>query len=137
MRFTVNEDFTSTVKKDLKNKYLQSGKRLSGEIKGDKMVLFIEDDYGKHSAFMSQYFYGKISGDELNGSFRASNYIIILLGILFVFALESLIAAIVLKGFSGVILPSAIIVAVVLYFIYLKRLSAENNELIKNYLSSI
>ncbi len=135
MEFTINNDFKSKLKSDLNKKYLKSGYRISGDVSDDKVVLFLEDDHGKHSAFMSQYFYGKINGDKLTGKFRASNYVIVILAILFAFALESLIAAIVLKGYNGVVLPSLIIAAEIIYFIYLNKLSAENNNLIKSYLS--
>lgn len=137
MIFNVKEDFKSVIKSDLHKKYLKSGMRISGEINDDKIILFIEDDYGKHSAFMSQYFYGKIFENTIIGKFRAPNYVIILLAVLFAFSLESLIAAVVLQGYSGIVLPAVIMVAEALYFIFLKRISSESNELIEKYLSEL
>ena len=137
MEFTINNDLISKLKSDLNKKYLKSGGRISGDVSDNKVVLFLEDDHGKHSAFMSQYFYGKITGNKLTGKFRPSNYVIIILTILFLFAVESLIAAIILKGYNGVVLPSIIIAAEVLYFVYLNKISAKNNNLIKNYLSEL
>lgn len=137
MTFTVNDNYKTVIENDLHKKYLNSGKRLSGSIKDDKIILFLEDDFGKHSAFMSHYFYGKTDNNRISGTFRLSNFVVILLAILFVFALESLIAAILLKGYSGIFLPSAVIIAEVVYFFFSFRISEENNELIKNYISSL
>ncbi len=137
MFFKVNENVENIIKNDLHKRYLTSGKRLAGEVKGNKLKLFLEDDFGKHSAFMSRYFYGEISKDGISGKFRVSAYVIVLLLVLFAVAVESIVAAIILGGYSGVILPSVIIAAEIFYFIYLKRLSFENDELIRKYLESL
>lgn len=134
MIYKIKEGFYEKLKNDIHKKYLSSGKILSGKIKDEKIELFLEDDHGKHSVFMSQIFYGKIIKWELSGTFRPSVYVLVLLGILLFFAVESIIAAIILKYYQGIIMPSVIIIAEIIYLILLKRLSSENNELIKNYL---
>lgn len=134
MTFKINDDFSDNLKNDLHKKYLSSGKIISGNIKNDKVELFLEDEHGKHSVFMSQNFYGKIINAELTGRFRPATYVLVLLCILLFFAVESIIAAVILKYYQGVVMPSVIIFGVILYFILLKRFSLENNELIKNYL---
>ncbi len=137
MVFKTNGDFSSIIKNDLNKKYLYSGKRLGGDIFDNNVKLYLEDDFGKHSAFMSEYFYGTIIGEKLVGKFRASTYVIVLLAILFTVAVESIIAAIIFKGYISVIMPSLIIAAEIFYFFYLKKMSAENNELIIKYLSNL
>lgn len=134
MTFKIKEDFSENLKNDLHKKYLSSGKKISGKIKDDKIELFLEDDRGKHSPFMSQIFYGKIVNGELSGSFRPSVYVLVLLCILLFFAVESIVAAIIMKYYQGIIFPSIIIIGEVLYLILLKRMSFYNNELINNYL---
>jgi hypothetical protein len=134
MTFKIKDDFSDNLKNDLHKKYLSSGKIISGSIKNDKVELFLEDEHGKHSAFMSQIFFGKIVSDKLTGRFRPAAYVMILLIILFAFAVESIIAAIILKYYQGVVLPSVIIIVEFIYLLFLKKLSFENNELIKNYL---
>lgn len=134
MTFEVKNDFESKIKNDLNKKYLKSGFKIAGSINGGKVKLYLEDDFGKHSAFMSQYFYGKIINGKITGQFRPANYVIILLIVLFLVAVESITAAVIFGGYSSVILPAVIIAAEVFYLYYLKRTSSENNELIKNYL---
>ncbi len=137
MFFKVNEGAENIIKNDLHKRYLMSGKRLAGEIKENKIKLFLEDDFGKHSAFMSRCFYGTVSKDGISGKFRASNYVIVLLLILFAVAVESIIAAVILGGYGGIIMPSVIIAAEIFYIVYLKRLSFEHDELIRKYLESL
>lgn len=137
MNFKIKEESIDIIRNDLNKKYLKSGKRLGGELSENKITLYLEDDFGKHSAFMSDYFYGKITGGEISGKFRAANYVIVLLIILFAVALESIIAAIIFKGYTSVIMPALIIAAEIFYFFYLNKLSTENNELIEKYLLNL
>ena len=137
MDFIINENSVDTITNDLNKKYLMSGKRLGGDISDNRIRLYLEDDFGKHSAFMSDYFYGKINDGKITGNFRAANYVIILLCVLFAVAVESIIAAVILKGYTSVIMPALIICAEVFYFFYLKKMSAENDELLIKYLSNL
>ncbi|MBQ5347070.1 MAG: hypothetical protein IIU39_03360 [Ruminococcus sp.] len=137
MTFESNGDFIRQVKSDLNKKYIGGGKRIAGDISDKKITLFLEDSYGKHSAFMSQYFYGKIDGKKITGRFRPANYVIILLSVLFAVALESLIFAAVTGGYAGIVTPAVIIIFEIVYFVYLNKTSSENNEIIKKYLSAL
>ncbi len=137
MTFKFNNSFISIIKSELGKKYLSSGKKISGSIKDDKIELYIEDDYGKHSAFMSHYFYGKIIDNTINGRFRPATYVLFLLGLLLGVAVESVIAALVLQNLEGLFMPSVIIVAEIVYFFALNRMSYENNKLIEDYLNKI
>ena len=137
MTFESNGDFIRQVKSDLNKKYIGGGKRIAGDISDKKITLFLEDSYGKHSAFMSQYFYGKIYGKKITGRFRPANYVIILLSVLFAVALESLIFAAVTGGYAGIVMPAVIIIFEIVYFVYLNKTSSENNEIIKKYLSAL
>lgn len=135
MDFYLNDNFKTQIKKDLSRKYLKSGKKIAGSISDEKIILFLEDDFGKHSAFMSHYFYGKIFENRITGKFRPANYVIVLLSILFLISVESITAAIILGGYTSVIMPVLIMIGELFYFYYLKRISSENDELIRNYLS--
>lgn len=137
MVFNLGSDFKEKLNNDFNKKYLISGRRIAGEASDDKVKLYLEDDFGKHSAFTSRYFYGKISGDKLIGNFRPATYVIVLLLILMAVAIESLVAAIVLQGYSSIIMPCVIIAAVVLYFVFIKKLSSENDMLILKYLENL
>lgn len=137
MTFETNGDFIRQVKSDLNKKYIGGGKRIAGDISDKKITLFLEDSYGKHSAFMLQYFYGKIDGKKIMGRFRPANYVIILLSVLFAVALESLIFASVTGGYAGIVTPAVIIIFEIVYFVYLNKTSSENNEIIKKYLSAL
>lgn len=137
MTFKIKDSFIHNLENDLHKKYLSPEKIISGGVKNNKLELFVEDEHGKHSAFMSHYFYGKICGDKLTGVFRPATYVLVLLIILLLFSAESLIAAIILKYYQGVILPSVIIAAEIVYYFILKKLSSENNELIKEYILNL
>lgn len=127
----------SALKADLNKKYLSSGLRISGDINDDKLTLCLVDDYGKHSSFMNEMFFGRISKSEITGNFRMNTYVIVLLIILFAFAVESVISAFVLKRFDGLALPIIIIAAEILYLIWFKRNSRPHNQLITNFLNSL
>jgi hypothetical protein len=136
MTFNI-QDKIETLKNDLDKKYLSSGLRISGDVSGDKVNLYLIDDYGKHSAFMQEYFYGKLENKRLTGNFRISNYALILLIVLFVLALESVVSAIVLKRFDSIAVPAIIAAAEVLYWFWLRNHSKEYNNIICNYLNSL
>ncbi|MGN0489282.1 MAG: hypothetical protein ACI4HO_08485 [Ruminococcus sp.] len=132
------------IKKDIDSnkKYVKSGYTIGGDVTDNKVQLQLNDDYGKHSSFMSQVFYGTVienrTGCEIKGSFRIKTMALVLLLVLFAFAVESTVASLVLKGFStDLFMPLLVIAAEVLYFIYIKRSSSESNKLIKKYLNSI
>ncbi len=125
------------VKNDINKKYLKSGFRLGGSIKGNKLNLYIEDDFGKHSGFMSECFYGNFEGGRICGSFRMSNYVFVLLLILFLIAVESIVMAVINGSFSSAITPILIVAAEILYIFVLKRQSKGNNGLISEYLSNL
>ncbi|MCH5298215.1 MAG: hypothetical protein J1E96_00485 [Ruminococcus sp.] len=125
------------IQNDVDKKYLKSGCRLGGSVSGDKLHLYIEDDFGKHSSFMSQCFYGKFEDGKINGVFRVANYVLILLIILFLVAVESIVMAGINSSLSSVYAPVVIILAEILYLFALKRISSENNRLICEYLSNL
>ena len=138
MIFNISSNSKSTLKSDLGKRYLTSGKRIAGDISDKKITLYLEDDFGKHSAFMSNYFYGEfLSENEFKGNFRPATYVIVLLAILFAVSVESIVAAILFKNLSGVLTPIVVIIAEVLYFFVLKRISFENDTLIKDYISKL
>lgn len=128
------ENAKEVIQNDINKKYLKSGCRLGGSISEDKLCLYIEDDFGKHSGFMSQNFYGKIEDGKIIGSFRAATYVFVLLIILFLVAVESIVMAVIGDSLSSAAAPFVIIAAEVMYIFALKRLSAENNRLICEYL---
>lgn len=136
MTFNI-QDKIETLKNDLDKKYLSSGLRISGDVSGDKVNLYLIDDYGKHSAFMQEYFYGKLENKRLTGNFRISNYALILLIVLFVLALESVVSAIVLKRFDSIAVPAIIAAVEVLYWFWLRNHSKEYNNIICNYLNGL
>lgn len=132
------------IEKDINGnkKYVKSGYTIGGEITGNKVQLQLNDDYGKHSSFMEQVFYGTViensSGCEIKGYFRIKTMALVLLLVLLAFAVESSVASLVLKGFStDLFLPLLVIAAEVFYFIYIKRSSFESNKLIEKYLNNI
>lgn len=133
---TINKDVNSN------KKYLKSGYKLGGDIADNKIQLQLNDDYGKHSSFMSQVFYGTITenstGCEIKGIFRIKNTALILLLILLAVAVESIVASLIIKGISmDLITPALVITAEVCYCFYMKKSSAETNSLIADYLKSI
>ena len=134
MDFTVSEDFSARLSADLDKKYLKSGVKLGGSINENKIKLYTTDDHGKHSSFMTRTFYGKLSGNVLSGKFSVSGYALLLLGILAGFCIESIITAVVSGSLMSMVFPIAILALELLYFIFIKRLSYENDILIKKYL---
>lgn len=138
MVFNIKADNAKDViNNDINKKFLKSGSRLGGSIKGDKINLYIEDDFGKHSSFMSQCFYGKFDGTKIIGSFRIANYVLVLMVILFCIAVESIVMAVINNAFDSIIAPAVIISAEILYIFALKRASKENNKIIYEYLSDL
>lgn len=132
------------IKKDINSnkKYVKSGYTIGGDVTDNKVQLQLNDDYGKHSSFMSQVFYGTViensTGCEIKGYFRIKTMALVLLLVLLAFAVESTVASLVLKGFStDLFMPLLVIAAEVFYFIYIKRSSSESNKLIEKYLNSI
>ncbi len=138
MIFNVSSDSKPTLNSDLGRKYLISGKRIAGDISKRKFSLYLEDDYGKHSAFMSNYFYGEfLNENKIKGKFRPATYVIVLLVILFAVAVESLTVSVLFKNYNGIAMPIIIMVAEIFYFFILKRLSFQNDELIKKYIENL
>ena len=134
MNYKVGNDFLEKLNNDLEKKYLYSGLRLGGSIKDNKICLYTIDEDGKHSKFDNRVFYGKVEGDTLNGKLSVSHFVILLLGILAGFCIESIVMAIISDSLSSIVFPIAIIVFEILYFIFIKRVSAENDGLINKYL---
>lgn len=122
-------------------KYIKNGYKLSGSIKNNKIVLYPEDEYGRHSGFMTQEFHGKFQetqqGCALIGRFRAKTYVLVLLAVLLTVAIESLVSALIMKEISSAVMPGVIILIEVLYVAGLGRLSAETNEIICGYLRNL
>lgn len=134
MNYKVKSDFIQTLKSDLDKKYLASGVRLGGSIKDNKISLYTTDSHGKHSNFASRTFYGRAEGGVLTGRFSVSHYALLLLGLLTGICIESIVMAIISGSYISAAFPIAIIVVEVMYFIFIKRISAENDKLIKKYL---
>ena len=134
MEYKVNQNFMEQLTSDLDKKYLSNGVKLGGSVNDNKIKLYTEDDYGKHSNFTTRVFYGKLSGNTLSGKFSISLYVICLLGVLMAVCVESIVTAVLSKPFEAVIFPSAIIIIEIVYFLSLKRISAENDKLVKKYL---
>lgn len=137
MTFRFDERAKQRLFSDFNKKYLSSGLRISGDLQNDKLTLYLIDDYGKHSAFMNEYFYGKTAGNRASGNFRVSNYALILLIVLFAFVVESVISAFVFGKIEGIAVPFVIGAAEVLYFFWLRRNSKAHNRLIANYLERL
>ena len=137
MNLKINPNTLEKLDSDLNKRYLASGYRISGDIKDNKLTLYLIDDYGKHSAFMNEYFYGRIEGNHLKGDFRISNYALILLIVLLCVSVETVISALVTWNINGVFAPCVITAAEVIYYFYLKKRSKDFNRLINNYLLEI
>ena len=134
MDYKVSSDFAVQLSADLDNKYLSSGVKLGGSIDENKIKLYTTDDRGKHSNFMTRTFYGKVEGNVLSGSFSVSRYVLLLLGILAGFCIESIVMAAVSASLASLFFPIVILLLEVLYFVYIKKISFENDTLIKKYL---
>ncbi len=134
MIFKVENGFKEKLKKDIGKRYMKSGLRLSGGVKENKISLCLEDDHGKRSNFLTRVFYGRLNGDTLEGSFRVSNYVLVLLGILLGFCVESIIVALITGALFGLILPCAVILCELIYFLSIKSMSKEHDELVLRYL---
>lgn len=147
MVFNINkskEETLNILKADIgsNEKYVASGYKIAGDIKGDKLQLQLNDDYGRHSSFLSQVFYGNVLEKNnctiVNGSFRPKNSAVILLVILLLVAIESLVSALIISGITtDLIMPVLVIAAEIFYVFMLKRMSAETNGLIEKYLNNI
>ena len=134
MDYKVSKNFMSQLSADMDNKYLSSGLRLGGSIDENKIKLYTVDDHGKHSNFLTRTFYGKLNGNVLSGNFSVSRYVLLLLGILAGFCIESIVMAIISASLMSLFFPIVILIMEVLYLIYIKRISFENDKLIKSYL---
>lgn len=124
------------------NRYVGEGYKISGKISDDTIYLSLEDRNDKSSKFMNEVFSGKIvEGDGktiLKGKFKIDVYPLILLLVLIGFALESLVVSLIFYGLnSGIILPVIVIIAVVWYFVSMKKRSVLTNSYITKYLESI
>ena len=134
MNYNVKEDFLDQLSSDLNKKYLSSGIMLGGSIDDNKIKLFPEDSYGKHSNFAVRIFYGKINGNVLSGYFSVSRLVILLLGILAGVCIESIITAAISASIESMVFPIFILIIEALYFIFIKKISNNYEELIKKYL---
>ena len=134
MNYKVKDSFKQQLQSDLDNKYLAQGVRLGGSIKDNKVKLYTTDGHGKHSEFAARAFYGKLDGNILSGKFSVSHYVLILLGVLTAFCIESIVAALISKSIQSIIFPSVIIIIEIIYLLSLKRISAENDRYIKKYI---
>lgn len=138
------ENAIDIISKEINNtRYYKDGYKIDGDIKGDNIQLKLVDDYNRSSAFLNHCFYGKFTEQNgalvIKGSYRPSNYALILLMLLFVVALESLIFAIITTGFmsSGIVFPLIVLLAELFYFYIAKRTSIKTSELIDCFLKSI
>lgn len=138
------EDVIQILKNDINsnNRYVGEGWKIAGTIGEEKVYLNLEDRMSKSSKFMNEVFCGKLSQANnktiLKGSFRMDIYAIVLLIVLFLVALESVIATFVLHGLSAsIVFPLIIIAIVVIYFFSVKKRSKETNGYIEKYLNSI
>ncbi len=142
--FKKKSEVLDVINKDINSnkKYLKNGYKLGGELTDNKIQLQLNDDYGKHSGFITQVFYGTITenstGCEIKGLFRIKNTALVLLVILLAVAVESIVASLIIKGISiDLVTPALVIAAEVCYHFYMKKFSAETNSLIVNYLKSL
>ncbi len=134
MDYKISSDFARQLSVDLDNKYLSSGIKLGGSVDNNKIKLYTTDDRGKHSNFMTRTFYGRIEGNILNGNFSVSRYVLLLLGILAGFCVESIVMAVISASLISAFFPIVILIFEVLYLVFIKRISFENDTLIKKYL---
>lgn len=134
MDYKISSDFARQLSVDLDNKYLSSGIKLGGSVDNNKIKLYTTDDRGKHSNFMTRTFYGRIEGNILNGNFSVSRYVLLLLWILAGFCVESIVMAVISASLISVFFPIVILIFEVLYLVFIKRISFENDTLIKKYL---
>lgn len=134
MDYKVSSDFAVQLSADLDNKYLSSGVKLGGSIDENKIKLYTTDGRGKHSNFMTRTFYGTVDGNVLSGKFSVSRYVILLFVILAAFCIESIVMAVISASLTSIFFPIVILLLEVLYFVFIKRISFENDTLIKKYL---
>ncbi|MBQ7504017.1 MAG: hypothetical protein IJT79_01710 [Ruminococcus sp.] len=137
MNYKISENFARQLSADLDKKYLSSGVKLGGSIENNKIKLYTTDDHGKHSSFMTRTFYGKLNGDILNGKLSVSRYVLLLLGILAGFCIESIVMAVISASLISIFFPVVILVLEVLYFVFIKKISFENDKLINKYLEDL
>lgn len=134
MEYKVSDNFTQQLTADLDKKYLSSGVKLGGSVDDNKIKLYTTDERGKHSNFMTRTFYGRVEGNVLSGKFTVSRYALLLFGILAGFCIESIVMAIISASLTSIFFPIVILLFEVLYFVFIKKISIENDTLVKKYL---
>ncbi len=137
MEFRIGENASEIIKADLSKKYVSSGLKIAGKIKNEKLELYLEDDHGKRSSFMTRTFYGRLNNGVLSGNFRISNFALLMLGILLGVAIESIVMAFIKTNFYGMVLPAIIIVLEICYAFVIKNISGEHDAAVLSYLRGI
>ena len=137
MILKLKDDCLGIIRADLGKKYLKSGRRLAGSVEDNKIKLYTEDDYGKHSSFMTRVFVGNVSGNRLEGGFRLSAFVIALLAVLFAVCVESIVVAAITAQLSSLVFPIVVIAAELAYLFAIKNISKENDTLILKYLEEL
>lgn len=134
--YKVSSDFKEKLNADLGKRHLADGYMLGGKLSGEKLALYPVDRYGKHSDFMLECFYGKLSGDKVTGRFRIGTYALVLLIILAAVAVETAVSAVIFADYLRAVFPTAIVAIEVIYLFWLKRASLNTNRAIEKYLGS-
>lgn len=127
---------------DSNKKYVGNGYKIGGTVDGDKVKLFLNDSFNKHSNFMSMNFYGKFvpNGDNsyIKGNFRLSAYVIVLLSILMILCVQSFVFNLIFSGsVVDMATPLVILCLEILYICLVIKSSKSTNAVIKEYLNSL
>ena len=134
---TSGDNVSEIIRADISKKRLYDEYTLGGSVKGNRIILYPNDRYNKHSDFLNRCFYGKIQDNTISGHFRPGTYAFILLIILAAVAVESIVSAIVFQNYSGVVFPVMIISAEIIYLFAMKRMSSETDAAIEKYLRNL
>ena len=137
MILKVRDDCLASIGDVLGKKYLKSGRRIAGSVEGNKIRLYTEDDRGKHSSFMTRVFIATVSGNRLEGGFRLSTFVIVLLLVLFAVCVESIVVALIASQPTSAVFPTVVIAAEIAYLFAIKYISKENDALVLKFLEEL
>lgn len=123
-------------------KYVANGYKIGGTVNNDKLKLYLNDSFNKHSNFMSMNFYGKVvsngSGSYIKGYFRLAAYVIVLLSVLMILCLQSFLFNLIFSGsVVDMATPLVILCLEILYICLVIKSSKATNVIIKEYLNSL
>lgn len=127
---------------DSNKKYVGNGYKIGGTVNNDKLKLFLNDSFNKHSNFMSMNFYGKVlsngDGSYIKGYFRLATYVIVLLSILMILCVQSFVFNLIFSGsVVDMVTPLVILCLEILYICLVIKSSKATNSIIKEYLNSL